>query len=99
MSSKKNCFKYNNKTSHWVGHQKLGSLDIYDFFKITPIFYEKQYSVTGNTEEEENTAKDKNDETDENIEANEMMIKIRNCFYNRRREEDFVISRNNEFRH
>ena len=57
MSSKNNCFKDNNKPAHWVGHSKLISLDIDEFFKITPKFDEKEAIVTGTTEEEKNTAK------------------------------------------
>ena len=53
----KKCFKDKNKPAHWVGHSKLRSLDIYDFFKRTPNFDEKEASVTGKTEEEKNTAK------------------------------------------
>ena len=34
-------FKDNNKPEHWVGHSKLGSLDIDEFFKRTPNFDEK----------------------------------------------------------
>ena len=52
--SKNNVFKDNNKTAHWVGHSKLGSLDIDEFFKITQKFDEKEASVTGKTEEEKN---------------------------------------------
>ena len=40
---------YNNKPEDWVGHSKLRYLDIYEFFKITPQFDEKEASVTGNT--------------------------------------------------
>ena len=36
---------------------KLRSLDIYEFFKRTPNFDEKEASVTGKTEQEKNTAK------------------------------------------
>ena len=50
MSTKK-CFKDNNKPAHGVGHSKLISLDIDEFFKRTPKFDENQASVTGNTEE------------------------------------------------
>ena len=64
-------FKDNDKPAHWVGHSKLGSLDIYDSFKRTPNFDENQASVTGNTEEEENSTEDTNDDPDENTEANE----------------------------
>ena len=42
--------KDNDKPAHWVGHSKLGSLDIDDFFKRTPKFDENQASVTGSTE-------------------------------------------------
>ena len=72
MCLQNKCFKDNDKPAHWVGHSKLRSLDIYDFFKRTQTFYENQASVTGNKEEEDNTAKDTNDETDENAETNEI---------------------------
>ena len=49
MSSNKNCFKDIVKTAHWIGHSEIRSLDTDDFFKITPVVDEKQYSVTGNT--------------------------------------------------
>ena len=48
----KNCFKDNNKPAHWVGQSKLRSLEIYEFFKITPNFDEREASMTGKTEEE-----------------------------------------------
>ena len=72
---KNNCFKDNNKPAHWVGHSKLGSLDIDEFFKRTPTFYEKKGRVTGNTEEEKNAAKKTTDDTDENVEENERIHK------------------------
>ena len=53
----KKCFKDNNKPANWVGHSKLGSLDIDELFIRTPNFYEKEASVTGKTEEDTNTAK------------------------------------------
>ena len=34
----------------WAGHSKLISLEIDEFFKITPNFYEKEANVTGKTE-------------------------------------------------
>ena len=46
---------YNNKPAHWVGHSKLRDLDIYELFKRTPNFDEKEASVSGETEEEKNT--------------------------------------------
>ena len=49
--------KDNNKHAHWVGNQKLRSLDIYDLSKRTPKFDKKDASVIGNTEEEKNSAK------------------------------------------
>ena len=52
VSSKQNCFKDNDKPAHRVGHTKLRSLDIYEFFKIKPKFVEKEASVTGNIEED-----------------------------------------------
>ena len=86
--SQKKCFKDNVKPAYWVGHFKLRSLDIDDFFKITPDVDEKQASVTGNTvkqlvfrggenpvllqEEEENVAEDTNDDAGVNAKANEI---------------------------
>ena len=49
VSSKHICFKDNNKPAHWVGHSKLGSLDIDEFFKRTPNFDEKEAIVTEKT--------------------------------------------------
>ena len=40
-------FRENNKPVHSVGHLKLGSLDIYELFKITQKIDEKEASVTG----------------------------------------------------
>ena len=54
VSSKK---KVNNKPAHWVGHSKLRSLEIDNFFKITQNFDEKEATVTGKTEKEKNTYK------------------------------------------
>ena len=51
----KKCFKDNNKHAHRVGHSKLRSLYIDEFFKITPNFDEKGDSVTWKKEEEKNT--------------------------------------------
>ena len=62
--SKEKCFKDNNKPAHWVGHSKIGSLEIDEFFKRTPKFDEKQASVTGNIKEEENAAKNTADDAD-----------------------------------
>ena len=45
-------FKDNNEPEHWVGNSKFRSLDIYEFFKITPKFDEKEASVTGKIEED-----------------------------------------------
>ena len=70
-------FQDNGKPAHWVGHSKLRSLYIYEFFKRTPEFYENQTSVTGNTEEEENAAEKTTDDADENGEENEIIHKIR----------------------
>ena len=33
--------KDNDKPEHWVGHSKLGSLEIDDFLKISPTLDEK----------------------------------------------------------
>ena len=52
MSSKNICFKDNDRPARWVGHYKLRSLDIDNFFKRTPKFDKNQASVTGNTDEE-----------------------------------------------
>ena len=49
MSSKKNCFKDNVKTAHWVGKSQLRSLDTYSSFERTPVVDNTQASVTGNT--------------------------------------------------
>ena len=35
---KKTYFKDNDKTTHWVGHSRLRSLDMDEFFKITQNF-------------------------------------------------------------
>ena len=56
VSSKKTV-KDNNKPAHWVVHSKLISLEIDEFFKITPNFDLKEASVTGITEEEKYTDK------------------------------------------
>ena len=80
--------KDNVKPVHWVVQSQLRSLDIDDFFKITPDVDEKQASVTGNTvkqlvfrggenpvllqEEEENVAEDTNDDAGVNAKANEI---------------------------
>ena len=60
--------KDNDKPAHWVGHSKLRSLDIYELFKRTPDFDEKEASVTGKTEEDKDTAKKATDGTDINAE-------------------------------
>ena len=75
MSSKINCFKDNNKPAHWVGHSKIRSLDIYDLFKRTPKFDEKEASVTWKTEKERNTAKNTTDDFDRNAEDNGIINK------------------------
>ena len=49
MSSKKNRFKDNVKTAHWVGHLQLRSLDTDNFIKTTPCVDDIQATVTGNT--------------------------------------------------
>ena len=97
---KKYCFGDNNKPAHWVGHSKLRSQDVDELFKITPKSDEKDASVTGNTEEEKNIAKKTTDDTDTNAKDNERIYKDNEKIgYNRRREEEFGIFRNNEFRH
>ena len=55
------CSKDKNKTAHWIGHSKLRSLDIYEFFKITSNFDEKATSVTGKIEEEKKQKKNIDD--------------------------------------
>ena len=60
--------KDDNKPAHWVGHSKLRSLDIYEFFKRAPKFDEKQASVTGNTEKENNAAEKNTYDSNENAE-------------------------------
>ena len=70
MSSEENCFKFNNKPAHWVGHSKLRSLDIDELFKRMSNFYEKDTSVTGKTEEEKSIAKKTTDDADTNAEYN-----------------------------
>ena len=67
--------KDNNKTAHWVGHSKLRSVYIDEFFKKTPKIYEKEASVTVKTEEEKNTAKTNTDDSNENVEDNERIRK------------------------
>ena len=69
---KKIRFKHNDKPAHWVGHSTLISLDINDFFKRTPKFYENQSSITGNTEDKENAPEENNDDANENEESNEI---------------------------
>ena len=44
--------KNNIRPEYWVGHSKLGYLDIDELFKITPNFDDKEKSVSGITEEE-----------------------------------------------
>ena len=75
MSSKINCFKYNVKPAHWVGHSKLRSLDTDNLFKRTPKFYENQSIVTRNTGEEGNAVENSTDDADENVEENEIIHK------------------------
>ena len=71
----KNHFKDNNKPAHWVGHSRLRSLDIYEIFKRTPKFYEKEASVTCKTEEEKNTAKNTTYDANTNTEDSERIHK------------------------
>ena len=75
VSSKIDCFKDNNKPAHWVGHSKLRSLEIYEFFKITPNFDEKEDSVTGKTEEDKNKDRQTSNDNDANAEDNEIFHK------------------------
>ena len=77
VSSKKKYFKDNNKPAHWVGLSKLVSLYIYEFFKRTPKFDEKESSVTGKKEEDKNTAKKTTCNADTNAEDNEIIHKYK----------------------
>ena len=79
--------KDNNKPAHWVGHSKLGSLDIYELFKITPNFDENQDIVTGNIEEEENAAENTTDDADENAMRLMYFLRRQGCARSRRRPE------------
>ena len=104
--------KDNVKTAHWVVHQQFRSLDTYNFFKRTPVVDDIQDSVTGNTikhsdeekknpyllqEEEEQEYEEANDDADVNSKANKVNEHNNGIFsYNKRREEDFRISRNNK---
>ena len=72
---KKNYFKDNNKPAHWVGHSKLRSRDIDEFFKRAQKFDQKEASVTGKTEEEKNTAKNTTYDADKNAEDNGIIHK------------------------
>ena len=72
-----NKFKDNNKPAYWVGHSELRSLNIDEFFKRTPKFDEKVSSVTGKTEEEENTAKNTTYDADKNVEESERINKYK----------------------
>ena len=67
--------KDNNKTAHWVGHQKLGSLDIYELFKRKQKMYEKEASITGKKEEQKNKAKKSTYDDDTNAEDNKIINK------------------------
>ena len=66
---------YNNKPANWVGHSKLGSLEMDEFFKRTQFFYEKEASVTGKTEEEKNIDRKTSNDDDANAEDNEIINK------------------------
>ena len=70
-----NFFKDNNKPAHCAGHSNLRSLDIYEFFKRTPKFDEKEASVTGKKEEEKKTSRETTDDADTNAEDNERINK------------------------
>ena len=72
---KRICLKDNYKPAHWVGHCKIISLDIDEFFKITPKFDENRASVTGNTEKKENVSEKTTDDGDENSEENKIVHK------------------------
>ena len=72
---RKNFLKITINLAHWVGHSKLGSLDKDELFKIAPQFDEKEASVTGNTEEEENAAEKTTDDVDKNAEEDGIIHK------------------------
>ena len=74
------CLKDNNKPAHWVVHSKLIFLDIDEFFKITQKFDGKQAIVTGNTQEEEISAKKTTEAADKNSEENERIHKDKETF-------------------
>ena len=78
VSSKKS--KDNDKPTHWVGHYKLISLDIDEFFKITRKIDETQASLTDNTEEEENISEKNTYDADGIAEANERIDKNKDKF-------------------
>ena len=48
VSSKKLCLKDNNKTSHWVGHSKLKTLYLKDFYNRKIIINEIEAGLSGN---------------------------------------------------
>ena len=73
----KKTIRNNNKPAHWVGHSKIGSLEIDEFFKITRKIDETQASLTDNTEEEENISEKNTYDADGIAEANEIIDKIK----------------------
>ena len=48
VSSKRLYLKDNNKTSHWVGHSKLKTLYLEDFYNRKIIINKLEDSITGN---------------------------------------------------
>ena len=89
--------KDNNTPAHWVGHSKLWSLYIYYFFEITPNFYEKEPNITGKTGEDKNPDKKTSNADYANVKYNERFIKEKSR-YNKRRDQYFIRSGNNELR-
>ena len=75
------CFKDYNKPAQSVGYLRLWSLDINVFVKITPTFDQKQAGITGNTQEEENSAEKNNYDADQNAEANEIIDKNKDTIF------------------
>ena len=75
VSSKKYVSKITIKLHIGLVTRKYISLDIDEFFLKTPKVDKKQASVTGNIEEEENTAKKITYDADENAEENEIIQK------------------------
>ena len=94
---KTDCFKDNNKPAHWVGRSKLRYLELDEFIKITPNFYEKEPNITGKTGEDKNPDKKTSNADYANVKYNERFIKEKSR-YNKRRDQYFIRSGNNELR-